>query len=93
MLALVLGSLGAAVCAFLFFMITAFGGGGLVAPGRPALAKGIERYLNASLVAGPVLCGLFGLLPWIPGLRAFWFAVPPALLAAQVAAILALFRR
>ena len=93
-LGLVLGSAGAAFCAMMFFMLTAFGGGGLVAPGRPPLARGVERYLNVSLLAGPALCGLLGLVPWI--LRpstAGWFAGPPVVLVAQVVVILVLFRR
>lgn len=92
MLGLILGSAGAAACAYLFFMITAFGGGGLVAPGRPPLSKGAERYLNGSLLAGPLLCGLFGLLPWVPGRGAVWFAVPPALLVGQVLGLIVLSR-
>jgi hypothetical protein len=92
MLGFILGSAGAAVCAYLFFMLTAFGGGGLVAPGRPPLSKGVERYLNASLVAGPLFCAFFGLLPWLTG-RPWWFAGPPLLVAAQTAVILRLYGR
>ena len=94
----ILGSVGAAVCAMMFFMITAFGGGGLVAPGRPPLSKRVEAYLSFSLVAGPLLCGFFGLVPWIvrwiegSAQGPWWFAVPPALTALQVALILRLFR-
>lgn len=92
MLGQVLGSAGAAFCAMLFFMITAFGGGGLVAPGRPPLSKAVERYLNASLAAGPLVCGIFGLLPWLTG-RGVWFALPPVLTVTQVVLILVLFGR
>jgi hypothetical protein len=83
----ILGSAGAFVAAYFFFMLTAFGGGGLVAPGRRPLSKGIERYINASLVAGPLFCGFFGLLPWL-GVSGWFYALPPALVLAQLALIL-----
>ena len=92
-LSLILGSAGAAFCAMMFFMLTAFGGGGLVAPGRPPLPRGTHRYLVLSLFAGPAVCVLLGLVPWI--LRPsspWWFGGPPLLLAAQVSVILFLFR-
>lgn len=92
MLGQVLGSAGAAFCAMLFFMITAFGGGGLVAPGRPPLSKAVERYLNLSLLAGPAACAVLGVLAWITG-RALWFAGPPALVVTQVVVIMLLFGR
>jgi hypothetical protein len=91
-LGIVLGSAGTLFSALLFFMLTAFGGGGLVAPGRPPLSKGVERYLNLSLLAGPVACVALGLAAWITG-RAWFYAGPPLLVAAQVAAILRLYGR
>ena len=92
MTGLLIGSAGAALCAMLFFMLTAFGGGGLVAPGRPALARAVERYVVFSLIAGPVACGLLGLLPWLIG-RPWLFAGPPVLVAAQLVVIFRLYGR
>lgn len=89
---LILGSAGAAFSGMLFFMITAFGGGGLVAPGKPPLPKSLERYLVLSLFAGPFACALPGILPWLDG-RLAWFAVPPALLVLQFVLIAACFGR
>ena len=90
MMGLLIGSAGAAFCAMFFFMLTAFGGGGLVAPGRPALAPAVQRYLTFSLIAGPFACGLFGLLPWLLG-RPWLFAGPPVLVAAQLVVIFCLY--
>jgi hypothetical protein len=93
---LVLGSAGAVASAFLLFMLTAFGGGGLVAPGRTPPSRLVERYIGISLVAGPALCVLLGLVPWI--LRwsgrapsGLWFAVPPSLWVAQAVVIFSLY--
>ena len=90
---LVLGSAGAAACAMLFFMLTAFGGGGLVAPGRTPPSRAVERYLSFCLVAGPLTCLLLGALPWLPRVSAWCFAGPPALGAALFAVILRLCGR
>ena len=90
MIGWILGGAGALLCAMLFFMLTAFGGGGLVAPGRPALTRAVERYVTLSLIAGPVACGLLGLLAWLVG-RPWLFAGPPVLVAAQVVVIFRLF--
>ena len=90
MIGWILGGAGALLCAMLFFMLTAFGGGGLVAPGRPALARAVQRYITFSLFAGPILCGLLGLLAWLAGLP-WLFAGPPVLVAAQVVVIFRLY--
>lgn len=88
----VLGSAGALFSAMMFFMMTAFGGGGLVAPGRPPLSRAVERYLNLSLMIGPILVGLLGLPPWF-GASKWFFAAPPLALVAQVLIIFSLFGR
>ena len=91
-LGLVLGGAGTAFSAMLCFMLTAFGGGGLVAPGRPPLSKAVERYLTLSLLVGPVACVALGALAWVTG-RAWFFAGPPLLVAAQTAVIFRLYGR
>ena len=90
MIGWILGGAGALLCAMLFFMLTAFGGGGLVAPGRPAPSRAVERYFMLSLMAGPIACGLLGLLAWLLG-RPWLFAGPPVLVAAQLVVIFSLF--
>ena len=92
MLARVFGSAAAGLAAMLFFMLTAFGGGGLVASGRRALSKAVERYLNASLLAGPAACALLGALPWF-GASPFFYFAPYALLAGQVVLLMLFFRK
>ena len=90
MIGWILGGAGALFCAMLFFMLTAFGGGGLVAPGRAAPTRLVQRYVTFSLIAGPIVCGLLGLLAWIVG-RPWLFAGPPVLVAAQVVVIFRLY--
>lgn len=92
MLGLILGSAGALFSAMMFFMLTAFGGGGLVAPGRPPLSRAVERYFAFSLTAGPVVVGLLGLPPWF-GASRWFFAAPPLGVVAQMIVIFSLFGR
>lgn len=93
-LGLVLNSAVALVGAHLLFMVTAFGGGGLVAPGKTPLSRAISAYLTGSLVAGPALCVIAGVAPWFLASASWaWIAAAPALFVVQVLVLLRLMSR
>ncbi len=93
-LGLVVNSAVAVVSANLVFMVTAFGGGGLVAPGKPPLSRGLEAYLTGSMVAGPALCVAAGVVPWfLASPSRAWMAIAPGLVVVQFLVLLVLMGR